>query len=142
LGNIAKDGNATIAVIVKVNDSTTGQLSSTASVAGGGGSDSNTANNSATLTTLVGEFKKVFLPIVVKPAPTQLSVFNDSTGGNVTFTVVGTSVINCTVLNNATKFCGSFPPGIYTVQVTSSCGNTSTSLVFDSGPVIKRVFCK
>lgn len=141
LGNITRNGNATIAVVVKVDDSAGGYISSTAGVSGGGGSDLNTTNNFTTTTTFVGEFKYVFLPMIVKLGPTELSVFNDNTGGNVSFTVVGTGV-SCVVPNNATIFCGSFPPGTYTVQVSSRCGNDSASLVFESGPVTKRVFCK
>jgi uncharacterized repeat protein (TIGR01451 family) len=141
MGTIGKGGNVTITVVVKVNDSVSGPISNTATVSGGGGSDPNTGNNSATAATFVGALQKVYLPIIIKPAPTDLSVFNDNTGGNVTFTVIGTGV-SCTVPNNTTRFCGSFPPGVYLVQVTSACGNTTTPIAFESGPVTKRVFCK
>jgi hypothetical protein len=84
--------------------------------------------------------RKVYLPFITKPAPTQLSVFNDKTGGNITFTVLGTGV-SCTVPNNTTLFCGSFPPGIYNIQVTSPCGNATVPKTYDSGPQTTRVFC-
>jgi hypothetical protein len=102
--------------------------------------DPNAGNNSVTEVTLVGEFYKTFLPLVLKPAPTELSVFNDNTGGNVTFTVLGTGV-SCVVPNKTTSFCGSFPPGTYQVQVNSVCGDGFFSKDYGSGPVTTRVFC-
>lgn len=84
---------------------------------------------------------RVYLPLVFKSPPTELSVFNDNTGGNVTFTVLGTGV-SCTVPNNTTQFCGAFPPGTYNVRVNSACGDGVFSKTYASGPVTTRVFCK
>jgi mannitol-specific phosphotransferase system IIBC component len=92
-------------------------------------------------TTFVNGLNKVYLPFIIKPPPTELSVFNDKTGGNVIFTVIGTGV-SCTVPNNTTLFCGSFPPGTYTVQVTAACGSATTSKFYESGPQTTKVFCK
>lgn len=140
LGSLVKGGSATIAILVNVNLSTSGNISNTATVSGGGGVD-NPANNSATATTFVGIIHKTFLPLVLKDFPvTELSVFNDNTGGNVTFTVLGTGV-SCTVPNNTTRFCGSFSPGTYTVQVTSTCGNATTIKIYAAGPQTTRIFC-
>jgi len=81
-----------------------------------------------------------FLPIVIKPAPTELFVFNDKTGGSVTLTVFGTGV-SCVVPNNATQFCGSFAPGTYNVEVISNCGSGTFPKTYASGPQTTRVFC-
>jgi hypothetical protein len=78
---------------------------------------------------------------MLKPLPTQLSVHNDNTGGNVTVTVQGTGV-SCMVPNNTTLVCGSFPPGTYNVQVISPCGTAIVPKFYDSGPQTTRVFCK
>ncbi len=139
LGTLGVSSSAQITVVVTVDPSATGTLSNSASVTRNE-VDPNGGNNSATEETLVGEFFKTFLPVVFKPAPTQLSVFNDNTGGNVTFTVIGTGV-SCVVPNRATIFCGSFPPGTYQVQVESVCGNGLFTKDYESGPVTTRVFC-
>lgn len=139
-GSLASGSQAVVTIVVKVNDTATGTLVNQATVTGSQ-IDPNSNNNSISVTTSVGALSFVFLPVLQKPAPTELSVFNDNTGGNVTFTVVGTGV-SCTVPNNTTQFCGSFPPGIYTVQVTSACGNTTTNISYASGPITNRVFCK
>ncbi|MBE7551152.1 MAG: DUF11 domain-containing protein [Anaerolineales bacterium] len=141
LGSMAKGSSSNISVVVKVDPPTVGNISGTASVTVTGSSDPNMSNNSAVATTFVNGLQKVYLPFIIKPPPTELSVFNDKTGGNVTFTVIGTGV-SCTVPNNSTLFCGSFPPGTYNVQVTSACGNATTAKFYDSGPQTTRVFCK
>jgi uncharacterized repeat protein (TIGR01451 family) len=82
----------------------------------------------------------VYLPLIFKPEPTELYVHNDSTGGNVTFTVLGTGV-SCTVPNNKTRFCGTFPPGTYSVKVVSTCGNNTFTKSYGSGPQTTRVYC-
>ncbi len=96
----------------------------------------------------------IYLPIVLKPGPTILSVHNDHTGGNVTFIVrdqtTHAEITRCTVPNNATQPCdhdqdGSnlFPPGTYEVYVVSVCGPPATIIkTYDSGPETTRVFCK
>jgi uncharacterized repeat protein (TIGR01451 family) len=144
LGSLAKNASATITITVNVSLTTPpGNITNTATVSGGGGLD-NPPNNSATATTLVTILYKTYLPVVLKDFPvTDLSVFNDNTGGNVIFTVLGTSV-SCTVPDNTLQFCGSFPSGTYNVKVTSACpngGNITIPIAFDGGPVTKRVFC-
>ena len=98
--------------------------------------------------------QKLYLPVLVKPSPTILSVHNDNTGGSVTVIVrtLGTNaeVTRCTVPNNATLPCdhdrdGSniFPPGAYNVNVASVCGPAVTVVkTYDSGPQTTRVFCQ
>jgi len=101
-------------------------------------------NDDATVTITVSDTPLfvVYLPIIVKPEPTELSVFNDNTNGNVTFTVIGTGV-SCTVSTGQTQLCGSFPPGTYDVYVVSICGPPVTfSKSYGSGPQTTRVFCK
>jgi uncharacterized repeat protein (TIGR01451 family) len=141
LGSMAKDGTATISIVVHVPTSTIGIISNTASVAVAGSTDPTTSNNSATATTFVNGIERLYLPVLLNPAPVDLSVFNDNTGGNVTVTVQGTGV-SCTVPNNTTLFCGSFPPGIYNVQVISPCGTATVPKTYSSGPQTTRVFCK
>jgi hypothetical protein len=121
----------------------TGTLSNTASVQGNE-TDPKPGNNSANQATTVKpplEYSS-FLPVVLKPAPTTfLYVRNDNTGGNVQFTVFGTSA-SCSVANNETKFCGSFPPGTYNVQVvTSTCGSNNFVKTYNAGTETTRVFC-
>ena len=77
----------------------------------------------------------------MKPPPlTHLSVFNNNTGGNITFSVLGTDV-SCTVPNNATQYCGSFPPGTYTVRVVTPCGSGKAQKIYEEGLQTTRVFC-
>jgi len=102
--------------------------------------DPSESDNSATEEILV-ERIKIFLPLLLKPAPTELTVFNDNTGDDVTFVVRGTSV-SCIVPNNSRQFCGTFHPGTYRILVTSACGDGSFTKTYDSGPVTTRVFCR
>lgn len=140
-GNLASGANSSVSIVVKVNSSATGTVVNPASVTSSV-TDLNSTNNSASDSTLIGEFEKMYIPILVKPALTELSIFNDDTGGNVTFTVIGTGV-ECTVSNGDTEFCGEFPPGTYNVKVASVCGPTATfSKTYGSGPVTTRVFCQ
>lgn len=81
-----------------------------------------------------------YLPLVLKLELTNLYVFNDNTGGDLTFTVVGTGV-SCIVPNKTTQFCGSFLPGAYTVQVTTICGFSSEIKTYDPGRQIQRITC-
>jgi uncharacterized repeat protein (TIGR01451 family) len=138
LTSMAKGSSIPIAVVVKPNDGTTGYISSSASVT----ATSSTGPDTATVTVFVGDLKKVYLPVLQKPAPTELFIDND-TGGPVTFTVVGVVGASCNVPAGHQNFrCGSsFPPGTYTVQVTSICGNGSAIKTYDSGPQTTRVFC-
>ncbi len=83
----------------------------------------------------------IYLPLIMKPG-THLSVFNDNTGGDVIFTVQGTPV-RCTIPNNTTKFCGTFAPGTYIVEVISACGPpASFEKTYEAGEVTTRVFCR
>ena len=86
-----------------------------------------------------------YLPLILKPG-TELFVFNDNTGGDVTFTVrdLGTDsvVINCTVPNNQTLLCGTFSPGTYKVVAVATCGTSSTTKTYAAGPQTTRVFCQ
>jgi hypothetical protein len=83
----------------------------------------------------------VYLPLIINPSPvTELYVFNDNTGGNVTVTVLGTYV-SCTVPDNTTLFCGRFVAGTYNVYVVSPCGTTTVSKTYVGGPQTTRIFC-
>ncbi len=143
LGNLDSGAHRQVTIQAKVDSSTQGILTNSASVTGNE-SEPNEGNNSATEDTHVnaGEvgITYIYLPIVLKPAPTELSVFNDNTGGNVKFAVLGTNV-SCTVPNNVVQFCGSFPPGTYTIEVVSTCGTGRFPKTYDSGPQTTRVFC-
>ncbi len=106
--------------------------------------DNVSLTKSGSTSILVGAkpLSSIYLPFVHKPLPTELSVFNDNTGGNVTFTVFGTGV-SCVVPNNATLVCGTFPPGTYTVEaVTVGCGVGTSVKTYGSGAQTTRVFCK
>jgi uncharacterized repeat protein (TIGR01451 family) len=91
--------------------------------------------------TAIGATGPVYLPIVFKPPPlTYLSVRNKNTGGNVFFEVLGTDV-SCSVPNNTTRFCGSFPPGTYTVRATAHCGVGTKEITYPIGPWTTEVNC-
>jgi len=141
LGAVSVGGEVTLTIAVKVATSLEDGvvLSNTASVSGNE-PDPNQGDNSATEETLV-EKRRIFLPIVLKPAFTELYVFNDKTGGNVTFAVLGTPV-SCVVPNNTTRFCGAFPPGTYQVRVNSACGEAVFTKTYASGRQTTRVFCR
>lgn len=93
----------------------------------------------------------VALPLVIKvppattPSMTELSVFNDNTGGDVTFSVHdpdnNITVATCTISNQATGFCASFPPGVYKVEALALCGVGASIKTYEAGPQITRVFC-
>jgi uncharacterized repeat protein (TIGR01451 family) len=141
LGSITSGGNVSVSIAVKVKIDATGVIINSASVTSVV-TDPTSGNNSATEDTFIGEFEKVFLPITWKPALVELSIFNDNTGGDVTFTVIGTGV-SCTVPNNVTQFCGSFPAGTYQVQVVSVCGPAATfTRAYGGGPATTRIFCQ
>lgn len=140
LGSMANGSTVPIAIVAKINNSASGTIVNMAEVTVSGSSDPVPENNSTSAPALVGDLNQVFLPAVIKPGPTDLFIEND-TGGVVNFTVVGTGV-SCNVpAGNQNFFCGSFPPGNYTVQVNSICGNLSTPKYYDSGPQSTRVFC-
>jgi hypothetical protein len=92
----------------------------------------------------------VYLPMLVKPGPTQLSVMNDNTGDAVRFEVrdptTKTEVASCNVPNNTTLFCATFPSGTYEVQAFTACGgadpNPIAMITYPSGPVTTRVYCR
>jgi uncharacterized repeat protein (TIGR01451 family) len=87
----------------------------------------------------------IYLPIILKNPPTELWVHNDNTDDEVFFEVLGTGV-SCDVDINDTEFCGSFPPGTYTVRVTATCNGTertvSTTKTYGSFYQETRIFCK
>jgi uncharacterized repeat protein (TIGR01451 family) len=139
LGDMASADTATVDILVAVAPGAEGNLANTTSVSSST-FDPNSDNNSGTGNTLVGDFYRVYLPSVFKPAPTELSVFNNNTGGDVEFTVLGTGV-SCTVPNNVVQFCGSFPPGTYTVEVVSVCGTGRFPKTYESGAIITEVYC-
>jgi uncharacterized repeat protein (TIGR01451 family) len=132
--------NLTIRASVAASLEASTVLINTATVVGNE-TDPNSDNNSDTEDTLVRDKFTTHVPIIFRSVLTVLSVFNDNTEGNVTFTVFGTGV-SCTVPNNATSFCGHFPPGTYSVQVTSACGDGMFTKTYSSGPVTTRVFCR
>lgn len=151
IGNLASGSSAQITIVVTVNSSASGVLSNSASVTGSE-IDPDTANNSSTTNTSVGQFKFVYLPFIVKPEPTELWVKNTTTG-NVTFVVrdLGTNaeITRCTVASGATIPCdhdndGSniFSPGIYKVVVSANCGSNTFNKTYDSGKQVTKVFCK
>jgi uncharacterized repeat protein (TIGR01451 family) len=129
----------TVNILVTVPSGAEGNLANTTNVSSST-FDPKSNNNSDTENTLVGDFYRVYLPLVFKPAPTELSVFNDNTGGDVGFAVLGTGV-SCTVANNTVQFCGSFPPGTYTVEVVSTCGTGTALKTYESGPQTTRIYC-
>jgi hypothetical protein len=103
--------------------------------------DGNTKNASDNAVVTLAERPKIYLPLLVKPDPTELFIEND-TNGVVTFTVVGTGV-SCNVpAGQQNFFCGSFPPGTYTIQVHSICGSLTTTKTYGSGRQSSQVFCK
>jgi uncharacterized repeat protein (TIGR01451 family) len=139
LGDMTSADTTTVDILVNVAPGAEGNLANTTSVSSST-FDPNSDNNSGTSNTLIGDFYRVYLPSVFKPALTELSVFNDHTGGDVEFAVLGTNV-SCTVPNNVVQFCGSFPPGTYRVEVVSKCGTGTALKTYGSGPQTTRVFC-
>jgi uncharacterized repeat protein (TIGR01451 family) len=141
IGALSVAGEETLTVAVTADTSLENglMLSNTASVSGNE-PDPNQDNNSATEEVIV-ERSRVFLPILLKPVLAELYVFNDNTGDDVTFVVLGTSV-SCVVPDNTTEFCGNFLPGTYQVQVSSACGDGSFTKTYGGGPVTTRVFCR
>jgi uncharacterized repeat protein (TIGR01451 family) len=114
-----------------------------------------TANAGATI---MVEKLKVYLPVITKPAPTELTVIAENTNG-ITYLRIGPkSAPVCEVLesdptipdcdpnncdNPANKPCPDFPPGNYDVEArTNNCGTlTASNRYFESGPHTMRVFC-
>ena len=93
----------------------------------------------------------VYLPFVLKPEPTVLSIQN-ATSGVVTVIVRnlgGTEVTRCTVSSGTTAPCdhdgdGSnvFPPGTYNHEITQSpCGTGTFPKTYPSGAQITKVVC-
>jgi uncharacterized repeat protein (TIGR01451 family) len=102
--------------------------------------DPESGNNSSNKDIVVSR-SRVFLPMLLKPMLTELYVFNDNTGGAVTFTVLGTSV-SCVVPNNTTQLCGALLPGTYEVYVISTCGEGTFTKVYSGESDTTRVFCR
>jgi hypothetical protein len=82
--------------------------------------------------------------------PTLLYVFNNNTGGSLTFyvrnlTTKANIIPPCNVPNNQTKYCGSFLPGTYEVQAKTACGGENpdpiTIKTYYGGPQTTEVFC-
>jgi uncharacterized repeat protein (TIGR01451 family) len=140
--NVLGDADtASVDILVTVAPGAEGNLANTTTVSSST-FDPNGDDNSDTENILVGEagITYIYLPIIFKPALTELSVFNDNTGGDVEFAVLGTGV-SCTVPNNVVQFCGSFPPGTYTVKVVSMCGTGTALKTYESGPQTTRIYC-
>jgi hypothetical protein len=120
----------------------TNQVNTTTATVSDNDGNSKSAADNATVT--ITPIFYNYLPVAFKDliAPAELSVFNNNTGGTVTFKVIDVNV-SCTIPNNTTKFCGSFEPGTYTIQVvTSTCGSLTTHFTFVSGPQTRTVVCK
>ena len=143
LNTIAGGGNVVVTLVVSLPTSIVGNISNLALVAGQE-ADTVSANNSdsetTTVTAFIPDVRLVYLPLIYKSPPTYLYVYNENTGGNVLFNVLGTSV-SCTVPNNDTKYCGSFPPGYYQVQIFSVCGDSTFTVLYKSGNQTTTVFC-
>jgi uncharacterized repeat protein (TIGR01451 family) len=141
IGNLAAGSDTTLTIAVDVAaalaDGTS--ISNMASVSGNE-AEAQPGNNSAAQDTQVTE-NRTFLPLVLRPPLTELSVLNDNTGDEVTFTVLGAGII-CVVPNGELKFCGRFAPGTYNVEVKSRCGDSVFSRTYEAGPVMTRVFCR
>jgi hypothetical protein len=86
----------------------------------------------------------IYLPIVLKPPATNLSVQN-LTAGTISFTVYNTPQGNITCSDipaGATRYCGSFTPGTYQVRVdTEQCGSGTGWRTFPPGDVTWPVTC-
>jgi hypothetical protein len=94
------------------------------------------------------QLQRTALPIISKAALTELYVFNDDTGGDLTFVVRDLmdkgEITSCVVPNNATLLCGRFPPGRYEVQAFTICSGDSNPIAirnYHSGPQTQPVYC-
>ncbi len=138
-GTIAPNGGTYSCSFSKLVSGTAGQTlvyTATARLADDDGNNKDASDNASVF---VGEMPKIYLPLIFKPPPTELFIKNN-TGGPVTFTVVG--VVTCNVPTGHQNYpCGIFPPGTYTVQVSSICGSLTTSRTYNSGPQTTEVFC-
>jgi uncharacterized repeat protein (TIGR01451 family) len=141
IGALSVDDEVTLDIAVMADASLEDGvvLSNTASVSSNE-PDPNPGDNSATKNIVVSK-SRVFLPILLKPMLTELYVFNDNTGDEVTFVVLGTSV-SCVVPNNATQLCGALLPGAYEVHVISACGEGTFTEVYGGESETTRVFCR
>jgi uncharacterized repeat protein (TIGR01451 family) len=152
LGDLDANGTPIeVTIEVEVDQDTTGTISNQATVSGNEEDPSGDNNTSPEARTTIGEFNRVYLPLLVKPQPTTLSIYNGTTGV-VTLIVrdlVGTEVTRCTANAGATVPCdqdgdGSnvFPPGTYNHQITQSpCGTGTFPKTYFGGPETTTVFC-
>jgi len=139
LGDLAANGTPVqVTIEVTVNEDATGTISNQATVSGNEEDPSAGNNISPQVSTAIGEFNKVYLPIIMKPAPTNLYIVNQ-TGGQVAITVFGTGV-SCNVAPG-THHCGDFPPGTYSVQAVAQCGTGTRDRTYDSGTQYTTITC-
>jgi hypothetical protein len=85
----------------------------------------------------------IYLPIVLKPPPTYLYVQNETTG-TVSYKVNNTPQgdITCSIPAKTTKYCGSFTPGTYWVELKAWCGPWADWRPFPPGAVTRTVECR
>ncbi len=87
----------------------------------------------------------IYLPIIMKPEDTILTVVSSNTGD---FVVEirkisdNSLVITCNVSNNSSVVCGSFPPGTYNFSaIGTQCGSVTVPRTFSPGPKTIPVSC-
>ncbi|NJN95284.1 MAG: hypothetical protein HC875_14840 [Anaerolineales bacterium] len=86
----------------------------------------------------------VYLPFILKPAPTNLFIQNLTLGIVSSYKVHNTpqgDIICSNITPGLKVFCGSFTPGIYMVSVSTVCGADSKLITFSSGVVTRTVSC-
>lgn len=83
----------------------------------------------------------VYLPIVIKPAPVELTIIASNTGG-ITSLKIGTHICITPIPDGSTPCGVSFPPGIYFVEaMTNRCGKLTATLPFYSGNTNLDIKC-
>lgn len=146
-GDLDNGDSISATILVTVDDAASGNITGAASVSGNE-TDPYPDNNTASIVSQIGEFEKVFLPLIMKPEPTGLYIDNDTGASIQEFTVIGAGV-SCSVPSGAQQHrCGTttFPPGSYDVRIRSVCTNyqavVSNDVNFGAGTEVKRVFCR